>query len=91
MTVKRRSRTEIICDIMQILKESGVTITILMRKSGVAYNEARAGLKLLIRKGFARAEASFLRDDRVKFVYVLTEEGAKILEQYRDIKMRLDG
>ncbi len=86
VTLKRRSRMEILLDIIQASSLQPLRPTHIMRAANISYNELKAIVDSLETKGLITSEETF----GGKY-YQATGDGLKLLEEYRSFKDRLFG
>jgi predicted glycosyltransferase/predicted transcriptional regulator len=84
VTLKRRSRMEILLDIIQASSLQPLRPTHIMRAANISYNELKAIVDGLETKGLITSEETF--GGRY---YHATSDGLKLLEEYRSFKDRL--
>lgn len=71
---KRRSRLEIIADILETVSTECKPPTRIATEANLAYDRMAKLLRLMMEKGLVREDAG---------AYCITKEGAKLLEEYR--------
>lgn len=86
VSLKRRSKLEIVVDIIHAASLRPLRPTHIMRAANISYNEMKALIEGLERRGLIRSEATF----GGKF-YQSTSDGLRLLEDYRGIRGRLFG
>jgi uncharacterized protein len=84
--LKRRSRMEILLDIIQASSLQPLRPTHIMRAANISYNELKTIVDSLETKGLITSEETF----GGKY-YQATSDGLKLLEEYRSFKDRLFG
>jgi predicted transcriptional regulator len=84
VTLKRRSRMEILLDIIQASSLQPLRPTHIMRAANISYNELKAIVDGLETKGLITSEETF--GGRY---YHATSDGLRLLEEYRSFKDRL--
>jgi uncharacterized protein len=84
--LKRRSRMEILLDIIQASSLQPLRPTHIMRAANISYNELKTIVDTLETKGLIASEETF----GGKY-YQATGDGLKLLEEYRSFKDRLFG
>ncbi len=84
VTLKRRSRMEILLDIIQASSLQPLRPTHIMRAANISYNELKTIVDGLETKGLITSEDTF----GGKY-YHATSDGLKLLEEYRSFKDRL--
>jgi predicted glycosyltransferase/predicted transcriptional regulator len=83
-STRRRSQMEILIDIIQAVSFRPMRPTHIMRSANISYNELKKIIETLERKGLISTESTL----GGKF-YQATEEGLKVLENYKTIRERL--
>ena len=83
---KRRSRFEIHLDIIQAASLRPLRPTQIMKEANISYNELRSIIESLEAKGLIRAETNISGK-----YYQATEEGLRVLDDYRGLRGRLLG
>ena len=84
--LKRRSRMEILLDIIQASSVQPLRPTHIMRAANISYNELKSIVDSLETKGLITSEETF--GGRY---YQATSDGLKLLEEYRSFRDRLFG
>jgi len=84
--LKRRSRMEILLDIIQASSVQPLRPTHIMRAANISYNELKGIVDTLETKGLITSEETF--GGRY---YQATSDGLRLLEEYRSFKDRLFG
>ena len=84
---KKRSRLEVISDIIRIIHEKGGKIkpTHLMYKANLSHKTMKIYLGELIKNGLVKEQAAS-KDDKTKRLIVLTPKGVDFSLQYSKIK-----
>ncbi|ACB39876.1 winged helix-turn-helix domain-containing protein [Pyrobaculum neutrophilum] len=81
MARKRRTRLEIIADILAVLSTGCRPPTRLATEANLAYDRMAKIMESLVEKGLVREDAG---------VYCITQEGHRLLEAYRQWRNFLD-
>ena len=82
--IKRRSRLEIMMDIIQSTTFRPCRPTHIMKMANISYNELKLVLELLEKQGLLKAENTYTGK-----YYRSTTEAIQLLNDYRSIKLRL--
>jgi predicted transcriptional regulator len=84
VSLKRRSRLEIYLDIIQAASLRPLRPTQIMKEANISYNELRGIIESLESRALLRTENTISGK-----YYQATDEGLKLLEDYRSVRSRL--
>lgn len=84
--VRRRSRMEVLVDVVQATALGPCRPTQVMRQANISYSEFKEIVEILERKGLVKSETSFAG----KF-FQTTAEGLQLLSEFKGIRSRLFG
>lgn len=85
MVTKRRSKLEILLEVLKVIKNGKYKPTNIMYAANLSWKPTQQALESLIMQGLITTKDSSGRDERTKVIYEITQKGKDVVRHFHDM------